>query len=293
MAKKYKIIVNGQVESKELVPLDSYEYHILGNDSHRAEEQAKEIFVGKFPNAKKVTTSKKNGNIAAIIFLIIPIMLSFIPFYDESGYNVLNLKPGVLTGTLAFFMYFAIIVRLKGLRNSFNSFSDGLLSILTIWFCATLINFFTGDIVITNPFHINPLTSNIIIKIPGPIILIIGLLVSWLGMKSIAGIIWIIFILISAIQIVQGDAVMGIWGFIYIISGFMGIVFQLKQMNSNFFTDFGKEFTSMGSKTRLRIMGDVGSFTSDAKKVTGNVINSAKKLSSQKKQPIKKTTRKK
>ena len=241
MAKRFKIVVNGQKEEKYLEPLDTHEYYIQEENEKNATAQAMEIYRKSFPDAKNIKVSKKiqlNGY--AIFCMLIACFLSFVPWHN--GILVFHLTPSMISTIIAIGLYSAVIIRLKGLQNSFSGFSDILLSVLTILFCSSFVNFFLNDNT-------------------GKIILIVSLLLSWLGLKVIAGIVWIVLIVLVGIQIFLVNAAMGIWGSFYVLSAFLGIVFQLKQMDMNLIRDIGRDFMSIGSRTHRRIFRDINSIS--------------------------------
>jgi len=169
MAKKFKIVVNGQQEEKYLEPLELHEYHIQGNNRKEAVDQAMKIYRKAYPdaiNVKVIKNYRMNG--VAIICMLTACFFSFIPWHN--GFFVFELKPSMISTLLAIGLYSAVIIRLKGLHNSFCTFSDTVLSLLTILFCSSFINFFLNDNT-------------------GKIILLVSLLLSWLGLKFIAGIV--------------------------------------------------------------------------------------------------------
>jgi hypothetical protein len=243
MAKKFKIVVNGQQEEKYFEPLESHEYHIQGDDKKEAEKQALKIYRKAYPDAiniKVIKNYRMNG--VAIICMLIACFFSFIPWYN--GSFMFSLMPSMLSTLLAIGLYSAVIIRLKGLHNSFCSFSDTVLSILTILFCSSFINFFLNDNT-------------------GKIILLVSILLSWLGLKFIAGIVWIVLFVFVGARVMLVNAAMGVWGSFYILSAFIGIILQLKQIN--FASDIGKEFKSMTSRAQYKIFNDISSVTAAVK----------------------------
>jgi hypothetical protein len=239
MAKKFKIIVNGQQEEKYLEPLDPHEYHIQGDNKEEAINQAMKIYRNVYPDAVNIkVTNNYRANGLAIICMLTACFFSFIPWY--SGPLVFSLKPSMLSTLLAIGLYSALVIRLKGLHNSFCSPSDTILSLLTILFCSSFINFFLND--------------NF-----GKILLLVSLLLSWLGLKFIAGIVWIVLIAFVGTRVMVANTAMGVWGSLYILSAFLGIVLQLKQVN--LLRDIGREFKSMASRAHYKIFNDVSSVT--------------------------------
>lgn len=242
--KKYRIVVHGQQNTNALLPLEFHEYYIRGKNADEAQKLAMAIYRKVFPRALNINVSKKSRmNIAAIIFLSIACFLSFIPWY--LGNITFILKPSMFSTMLAVGLYSAVIIRLKGFQNSFNNAADTVLSLLTILFCASFLNFFIGDV------NIQILWFNLFIS--GKLILAVAFLLSWLGVSFIVNIVWIVLFVLAAARILLGDAAMGIWGIVYVLSAFLGIIFQLKQQSAEFRESLSKEIVSIGARTRHRI----------------------------------------
>ena len=271
--KNYRIIVQGQQNTSALLPLESHEYYIQGENMNQAQEQALAIYRKSFPDALNVTAAKKSRmKTAAIIFMSISCFLSFIPWY--LGPITLSLQPSLFTIMLAIGFYSAVIIRLKGLHNSFNNATDTILSILTILLCASFLNFFIGDVDI-QIFWFN-------IFVSGKILLTAAFLLSWLGVALVAKFVWIALFVLAAARIMVGDAAMGFWGVVYVLSAFLGIIFQLKQESAGFRESLGREIVSIGARTSHRIFRDINTVSAPAKVPdnahnTNNADNAAEK----------------
>ena len=246
--KKYRIVVQGQQNTSVPLPLESHEYYIQGKNMDEAQEQALAIYRKSFPKALNVKTGKKSRmNIAAIIFLSISCFLSLFSWYQ--GNVTFIIRPSMFSVLLAIGLYSAVIIRLKGLQNCFNNATDTILSCLTILFCSSFLNFFTGDM------EIQILWFEIFIS--GKLLLTVAFLLSWLGVALVAKFVWIALFILAAARILIGDAAMGIWGVVYVLSAFLGIVFQLKQQSVDFRESLGREIVSIGARTSRRIFKNV------------------------------------
>jgi len=251
--KKFRIIIQGQQNTNALLPLECHEYSVRGNSMDEAQKQALAIYQKSFPQAENIYVAKKSRlDTIAIICLSIACFLSFIPWYTggEKGLIPFSLKPKMITTALAIGLYSAVVLRVKGLQNSFNSLKATVLSILTIFLCSSFLNFFIGDM----KFRLPPLIKELVI--PGKIILAVAFLLSWLGVAFIAKIAWVVLFVFAAIQIMIGDAAMGFWGNVYVITAFLGIVFQLKRQGAGFSESLGKEIVSLGAQIKHRVFNN-------------------------------------
>jgi hypothetical protein len=200
-------------------------------------------------------SAEKQRHLPAIVCMAIACLLSFIPWH--MGKVVFSIMPSMLSTMIAIGLYSAVIIRIKGLQNSFNNASETILSCLTILFCASFISFFCGET------KIQILWFKIFIS--GKILLTIAVLLSWVGMAAVAGLVWIFLFILAGARLLIGDAAMGFWGNIYALSGFLGIVFQLKQQNANFLETLGKDLVTVAARTQHRIVRDAGATVESVK----------------------------
>jgi hypothetical protein len=100
------------------------------------------------------------------------------------------------------------------------------------------------------------------INIDSTVFLGLAIVLSFIGMRSIAGIVWIVLFCMAVLRMVTISDAMGLWGVIYILSAFIGIYAQKKDMGM-VFGELKAEF--FGSATKIR---------SDAQSAT-NTIGSA------------------
>jgi len=265
--KKYLIVVKGQRNVNVSTPLEPHEYYIRAADEENAQEQALEFYRDANPDAEILSVTRKlQMNAAAIISLSIACLLSFIPWY--SGTTIWSMRPSMLSLLVAIGLYSAVIIRVKGLQNSFNSFSQTVLSLLTTLFCASFINLFIGDVTFTL-FTILGFSAKTTIS--GNFILLLAVLFSWLGVPAVAGLVWIVLFILAITRITSINSAMGIWGIIYIFSAFLGIIFQLKQQSGDFLRSMGSEMMSIAAKTHRKIFKDIGSFKDSAKNAARSI----------------------
>ncbi len=82
-------------------------------------------------------------------------------------------------------------------------------------------------------------------EINGQVLLIISILLTWLGMKTIAGYVWIVLFILAIGSMKECSNAMGAWGCVYILSAFFSIFFQLlssEMSMSGFFNAFVNDF---------------------------------------------------
>ena len=244
--KKYKVLVNGQREEKVISVVEPIEYYLPAENKEKAILMAKKKFGRQFPDAQEVKAIiNKRQSVVSIIFLSIACFLSFFPWHIPGTSIVISLQPSLFTTLISIILYSSVVIRIKGLKNSFNSVIETAGTMLTIIFVASFTAIFIGETSI--PIKLGPFI-NFTIPISGHLLLLLATLLSWLGIAVIARFVWVALFGLAALRLVAADAAMGIWGMIYIISAFLGIIFQLKQENDSVLQKIGSGFMSATAK---------------------------------------------
>lgn len=135
--------------------------------------------------------------------------------YDKTTKT--NISPALISTLLGFFVVIPVFIRCKADIINNPNLIKVILLVLDSLVAATFLNCF-----LTNENIISGLPVN------GYTFLGVGIILSWLGIKAIAGYVWIILIVLSLFKVVQVDQAMGMWGAIYICSCIIGIILQLK-----------------------------------------------------------------
>ena len=77
--------------------------------------------------------------------------------------------------------------------------------------------------------------------------IIIAITLSWIGIRAIAGVIWILIIILSVYSMVVNNIAFGFYGFVYIVSAFFGLAFHSEMNPGNMFVEFRAEFSGLAS----------------------------------------------
>ena len=240
--KKFKVVVCGHREEKVLNYAEPIEYSLPAANREEALVLAKDHYKKEYPDLVEVDAeiAKKQSKVS-IICLSLAIFLSFIPWHSPGG-SVIYLRPTLLPMFFSIAMYSAVIIRIKGLRNSFNSGAIAFGNFLTVIFIATFVSLLTGDA--------NLQLFRWTFPISGEPILLVAVLLSWLGIAKIAKFVWIAVFIIAIFRLLALDTAMGSWGMFYAIFGFVGIIFQLKQEDDRFLRKLGSDLKGGLSKAR-------------------------------------------
>jgi len=193
-------------------------------------ESAKEAFLSQVNEAEGVQClgiNKKASPIPGIISFSIALLLTTIPFYEKNGFNSVFLFPNIISLVCSLFVYSAFVIRVKGINNTFKNIPDFIISILCILVLASFIKIFLRDSIASSGLLGTLLRmlglNNSYFLIAGAIIL------SWLGMRSVAGFMWIIIAVLGMVELATAGEYMGEYiSVVFILSAFCGFIFYLK-----------------------------------------------------------------
>lgn len=192
-----------------------------------SEAEAKEIAITSFENEfgafeESITTqtyTRTKKSIIAFIFMLIPILLSMISW--KNGHDSYSIAPSLISCLYSVAFYAAFIVRFKGIHRTVNSWIDITFSILMILLLSTFIQTMLVEKTI-NLFWVAKFT------IDAKVILPIAIILSWLGLKLVSIICIASVGILALFNITALSSAMGmIWGPLYVISSFMGIMLYL------------------------------------------------------------------
>ena len=230
---------------------------------------AKQNFLEEFQVANEdvqiQSFKNRNMNLAiSCLFLSISVFLSFINW--SYGHEIMSIRPNMISTIYAVFLYMAFIIRFKDLKQMLHSPLDMVVCVLIILIFAALIQplllvksipfFIIGDI---------PFDANIMIPI--------AIVLSWLGLGAISGIIYPIIFILGICNIFFLNKAIGIWGPIFILSIFLGMLFyistepQFYSMKSLFSLSMKKGVTTVKSD-----MNETGQATKKLKHSAENIV---------------------
>ncbi len=195
---------------------------------------------------------------AAIIIMALPVIISLFTIKGNIDKNFLfwswsetfttSIKPGVLSSMCGICFIFSIIVR-NNPRKLLSSAADYIILVEDILFLASFLNV---------------LCSKDPLPIPGVTIscqtfLFLAIAFSWLGMRQIAGFVWLAVIGLGALRLNALEVAWGFTGAIYIIAAFVSFIIQCwKIYNFGSLSDFRSEFLGPVSQ---QIAGDINAST--------------------------------
>ena len=187
------------------------------------EKDAHELVQKAYANVSSIKII--SSPLPAIILFSITLVMSLFKYFD--GFDSIVLFPNIISLFFSILVYCAFVIRSKGVENTFKNKSDTILSILFILVFAIFIKIFVGESTIPSGF-VGKLLNKI--GIGNNWLLICGaILLSWLGIKQIAGFVWIAVVVLGLVELTTCGSYMGnIKGCIFLLSAFVGFVFYLK-----------------------------------------------------------------
>ncbi len=165
----------------------------------------------------------------SLVFLIIAVSMAFIS-YDRDGifFNTkLEIFPGFISTLVAIILIAPLYAR--NILKWNNSLYTLISLILFLILFGSLVELAMGG---------NGLNSQVV-----QYFLLSAIVLSWLGMKAIAGGSWLLLFPAIAVSIIENNTAMGFYGFIYVASGFIGILLHSELNPANLVKGIKEEFS--------------------------------------------------
>lgn len=213
---RYLIYTEGNVINQQ-----GKSYMVNAPTEKVAQEQAKIQFIKEYGYNGEIYTGKtrelKNFTGISIISMVIAILLSFINW--KSDHATVSIKPDLISCIMAFAIYSAYVIRIKGLQRM-TDYIDLVFMVLT----ALLFSSFIQCILLNSTFKF--IIWNVTIDCR--LLLIMAAFLSWLGMKMLSAGCMLIILICAFIKILVLNRAMGnLWGPVYAICAGVGIITYL------------------------------------------------------------------
>lgn len=186
--------------------------------------------------------SSKTQKALSIVFLIISVSMAFMTYSKEGMFfdTKLEIFPGFISTLVAIVLIAPLYARniLKWNKSLYTLIS----LILFLLLFGSLVELAMGG---------NGLNSQVV-----QYLLLSAVILSWLGMKAIAGGSWLLLFPAIAISIIHNNTAMGFYGFIYVASGFIGILLHSELNPANLVKGLKEEF-SVNENVQNQIKNEV------------------------------------
>lgn len=216
---EYMVHARGEVTK---VDEERHTYIITANSQEEAALLAKNAFsemYGSSPENITASSSMVNRNLKgwiAVILFSIAIFLSFIKWYVGDSSEATEFKPDLIGGIFATLFYGAYVIRFKAVNELFHSILDTTLFVVNILTLSGLINI----LLVSKNFSV----LGINFPIETTYILMVAIIISWFGLKSVSGFCLIFVILLGMLNVVTLNQAMGLMGILYILSVTLGVL---------------------------------------------------------------------
>lgn len=218
--KEYFVKTQGDVQKIETA---SHVYIIEADSEDEAQELGKQLFLRENDVIEDtIATNSRQANrkiigALAILFIGFAIFLSYIKWYPKGAHIPTFFTPSLRSVLIASLLYSSFIIRIKGIQEVTQSVFDLIFTFLNILLISTFISI----------LFIHKELTFLIFKIPIDTmsICMVAIALAWLGQKSMSG----LCILATAVfafgnLTVISDAMGNIWGPVYILTSFMGVL---------------------------------------------------------------------
>ena len=170
----------------------------------------------------------------SLIFLLISGVMSFFK-YTHSGWiwnTYLTFKPGFISSILAICLISPLYMRgvLKWNKSIYTLIS--LVLILLVF--ASFLELAMGG---------NE-KNTVVISL-----LVASIVLSWLGIRAVAGIGWMLVLVAAIYSVIENHLALGFFGFVYVASGFIGLILHSGLNPGQMFSEIKGEFSGAASKT--------------------------------------------
>lgn len=170
------------------------------------------------------------SDLLGIIIMVVPFYITFKEFSYVKGLFLWvtttvpkTIRPGLVSALCAVAFYVALILRCQLFKV--GTLAEGIISsiraFLNCWVIASLMT------MIVPTETVSSLTLSGFLKNNQSAFLLIGIVLSWLGMRTISGYCWILFIIAAWKNLLVLDKAMGMWGAVYIITLAISLLLQI------------------------------------------------------------------
>lgn len=190
--------------------------------------------------------------VLSLIFLMVAVSMAFLS-YDRAGifFNTkLEIFPGFISTLVAIILIAPLYAR--NILKWNKSFYTLISLILFLILFGSLVELAMGG---------NGLNSQVV-----QYLLLSAIVLSWLGMKSIAGGSWLLLFPAIAVSIIENNTAMGFYGFIYVACGFIGILLHSELNPANLISGLKEEFSG-SSEMQNAIKSDINQTINTIKSV--------------------------
>ena len=177
----------------------------------------------------------KSADLLGLVIMIIPFSITLMPFNvpqevkkliffkSEEIVSKRILVPGMVSALCAVAFYSAVLVRFQLFRsdNLFQGIISTIRTFLNCWVIAALLTMVVPTDKVTG------LSLSAFLYNYQTILLVLAILLAWVGMRTVSGYCWILFIIAAWEHISKLDQAMGAWGAVFVITLVISLLLQI------------------------------------------------------------------
>jgi hypothetical protein len=189
--------------------------------------------------------SKEWQRFASLALLLLAFLIAMLP-YERINligmHRPFNFRPEFLSGTLAIMLVAPLYLRglLKWNRSIFSSISF----ILILGVFASFL-------------ELAVFGAKSILGSVNAFLILIALALSWVGLRSIAGVSWMLVLFAGIYNILSSSLDLGFLGFVYIASAFTGLCFHSGLNPGELISSLKEEYSPVATRMQKRVAADV------------------------------------
>jgi hypothetical protein len=189
--------------------------------------------------------SKEWQRFASLALLLLAFLIAMLPYERTSFIGMhrpFNFRPEFLSGTLAILLVAPLYMRglLKWNRSIFSTISF----ILILGVFASFL-------------ELAVFGAKSILGSLNAYLVLIALALSWIGMRGIAGVSWMLVLVAAVYNILTSSLELGFIGFIYISAAFTGLCFHSGLNPGELLSNLKEEYSPIAGRMKQRVVDDV------------------------------------
>ena len=236
--------------------------------------------VKKAVTAENRVMGYRLSDLLGIIIMIIPFIISIsfeqinparsLLWIKIGKETITSIRPDLISTLCSVVFYASLIVRYEGIfksNNLFEAFISTIRAFLNCWVFAALVK-----VVLQNDTKVTEgsFTLFALLRNPETTMLVFAILLSWLGMKSIAGFSWILFIVAAMKNLLVVNSAMGMLGAVFVLTITISLFLQIRDYSN--IRDFMRDFRGGTSKYRETVRQDINAAKDDTVVLVENTV---------------------
>jgi hypothetical protein len=180
--------------------------------------------------------------VLSLLFLLISGVMSFFKYTHVGRLwnSSMTFQPGYISTIFAVFLIAPLYLR------GVLKWSKSLYSLLSLMLILLVFASFTELAIGGNEYN------RIVISL-----LVAAVLLSWLGIRAVAGASWILALAAAIYAAIENNLSMGIYGFVYVGSGFIGLVLHSGLNPGELFEGIKDEYSKVGTMAKNTAESDI------------------------------------